>query len=77
MSAQGVTRRRRVVDRVMVTATYVAALLATLPLVAILIYLVRQGASAINPAFFTNMPHPVGEPVAGGGHQQILDHCPG
>jgi len=65
VSALGVTRRRRVVDRVMVGTTYVAAAVATLPLIMILVYLAKQGASAVSWDFFTNMPKPVGE--AGGG----------
>src|SRR6185295_4641037 len=65
VSALGVTRRRRVVDRVMVGTTYAAAAVATLPLIMILVYLAKQGASAVSWVFFTNMPKPVGE--AGGG----------
>jgi phosphate transport system permease protein len=65
MSAVGVTRRRRVTNRVMVGTTYAAAAVATIPLLAILAYLVSRGMSAISPDFFTNMPRPVGE--AGGG----------
>ena len=49
----------------MVGLTYLAALLATLPLVVILIYLVQKGASSLSIAFFTEMPRPVGE--QGGG----------
>jgi phosphate transport system permease protein len=49
----------------MVALTYLAAALATLPLIFILVHLVRAGAAAITPAFFTHMPRPVGE--AGGG----------
>jgi phosphate transport system permease protein len=44
---------------------WVAAILATLPLVFLLIHLLREGASSIDLAFFTRMPKPVGE--AGGG----------
>jgi phosphate transport system permease protein len=42
-----------------------AALLATLPLIFIVGHLIRQGASSLSLAFFTQMPRPVGE--AGGG----------
>ncbi len=49
----------------MVALTYLAAALATLPLILILVHLTRAGAASINPAFFTQMPKPVGE--AGGG----------
>jgi phosphate transport system permease protein len=58
-------RRRRVVSSIMVGLTYAAALLATLPLIVILVYLVQKGASSLSLAFFTQMPRPVGE--AGGG----------
>lgn len=57
--------RRRVMNVVMLTIMYVAAVIATLPLVFILTHLVVQGASSINLDFFTRMPKPVGE--AGGG----------
>lgn len=58
-------RRRRSVNVVMLGLTYVAALLATLPLVFILAHLVARGAASITLDFFTKMPTPVGE--AGGG----------
>ena len=57
--------RRHVVNRVMVTLTFAAALVATLPLLFILFLLLKEGAASIRPHFFTNMPRPVGE--AGGG----------
>jgi phosphate transport system permease protein len=57
--------RRRLMNGVMVSLTYVAAVLATLPLLLILFMLLKQGATSIQPHFFTNMPQPVGE--AGGG----------
>jgi phosphate transport system permease protein len=49
----------------MVALTCVAAGLAIVPLVAILGYLIKQGAGALSPEFFTSMPKPVGE--TGGG----------
>jgi phosphate transport system permease protein len=57
--------RRRAVSAIMMTLTYVAALLATLPLILILFHLLRAGASSLDLAFFTSTPRPVGE--AGGG----------
>jgi phosphate transport system permease protein len=57
--------RRRVVSALMMTLTYVAAAIATLPLLFILFHLVREGAAALGPDFFTSTPRPVGE--AGGG----------
>ena len=58
-------RRRKVTSAIMVGLTGLAALLATLPLVLILGYLLKQGASSLSLDFFTQMPRPVGE--AGGG----------
>ena len=61
----GTIPRRRIVNLVMVGLTWLAALLATLPLVFILGYLIRAGASSLSLDFFTRMPRPVGE--SGGG----------
>jgi phosphate transport system permease protein len=49
----------------MIGLTCAAAALAIVPLVAILAYLLRQGASTLSIDFFTNMPRPVGEPGGG------------
>lgn len=57
--------RRRAVNHLMVALTYVAAILAVLPLILILVHLLRQGASAINMDFFRNIPKPPGEPGGG------------
>ena len=57
--------RRRGVSILMVTLTCLAAAVAVVPLVVILVYLLKQGASALSLSFFTSMPKPVGE--AGGG----------
>ena len=64
-STIGNRRRRRAKSAMMVSLTYVAAVLATLPLVFILFHLVKAGASSIGVSFFTQSPRPVGE--AGGG----------
>ncbi len=58
-------RRRRVVSFVMLGLVYLAAALATLPLLLILFHLLRQGAAYVRLDFFTNLPKPVGE--SGGG----------
>ena len=58
-------RRRHATSGVMIGLTYLAAVLATLPLLLILLHLVEQGASSLSLSFFTNTPRPVGE--AGGG----------
>ena len=64
-STRGNRARRRGVSGVMVALTYVAAALATLPLLFIVVHIVKLGASSINVDLFTRMPQPVGE--AGGG----------
>ena len=62
--------RRKAGNVVMLSLTYVAAVLATLPLLFILFHLLKQGASTLTPDFFTNMPRPVGE--AGGGMSNAI-----
>ena len=57
--------RRRLVSRVMIGLTCVAALVATLPLILIVWHLLERGASSLNWNFFTKMPAPSGE--TGGG----------
>ncbi|HSU97154.1 MAG TPA: phosphate ABC transporter permease PstA [Gemmatimonadaceae bacterium] len=57
--------RRRGVSGLMVTLTYLAAAIATLPLLLIVIHIVRLAAGAISVDLFTKMPQPVGE--SGGG----------
>jgi phosphate transport system permease protein len=64
-SSESNRKRRAVANVVMVTLTYVAATVATLPLVFILFHLVKVGATSINLDFFLRMPQPVGE--TGGG----------
>ena len=58
-------RLRRLISSAFVGACALAVLLALVPLVMVLFFVVRQGIGSLNLAFFTNMPHPVGE--AGGG----------
>jgi phosphate transport system permease protein len=66
MSARVRTRRlRRVKNVAMQVLMYAAAALATLPLIAILAYLLAKGASSVSLTFFTAMPQPVGEPGGG------------
>lgn len=57
--------RRRVVNHIMIRLTYVAALVATLPLILILWHLLEQGATSVNWDFFTKIPKPAGD-VGGG-----------
>ena len=63
--ARRTVRGRRVSNVVMQAVTYLAAAAATLPLIAILIYLISKGATSVGLQFFTSMPRPVGE--GGGG----------
>jgi phosphate transport system permease protein len=56
---------RHWVSGAMIGLTYLAAILATLPLLFILAHLIRKGAASLSLSFFTSMPKPVGE--AGGG----------
>lgn len=58
-------RRRRWRSRLMLTATAVATALILAPLFLILYYVGREGATALNLAFFTQTPKPVG--MMGGG----------
>src|SRR5690349_24164315 len=67
-------RSRHVVSGVMIGLTYLAAILATLPLLLILLHLLKHGASTLSLSFFTNMPKPVGE--AGGGMANAIVGTP-
>ncbi len=58
-------RVRRVVNTMMEWLTALSALVVVLPLILILVFLVYQGASALNLDFFTHLPKPVGEPGGG------------
>lgn len=58
-------RRRTVLSGLMIALTYLAALLAMVPLVLILGDLLVKGAGAISIDFFTQMPRPLGEPGGG------------
>jgi phosphate transport system permease protein len=59
-------RRRRQAENVLATLfAVITTALVILPLVAIFVYLVYRGAGALNWAFLTQTPQPVGE--AGGG----------
>src|SRR5918994_4908562 len=58
-------RTRNAKSLVMLSLTYFAAVIATLPLIFIIFHLLKQGAAFIRPAFFTEMPRPIGEPGGG------------
>jgi phosphate transport system permease protein len=57
--------RRRLLSNVVVGLCGLAVLLALVPLALIFFYVVKQGISSVNWAFFTQMPKPVGEPGGG------------
>ena len=57
--------RRRIVSRTFEVLCALAVIIALVPLAFILFYVIREGFAALNWAFFTQNPKPVGE--AGGG----------
>ena len=62
--------RRKTQNRMMCALLFIAALVAIAPLLSVFAYVVRQGISAVNWDFFTELPKPVGE--AGGGMANAL-----
>ena len=63
-------RRRQIQNTVWLTLTGVASLLVVVPLLLIFYHLISSGAGALNVAFFTQLPAPVGE--TGGGMANAL-----
>ena len=57
--------RRKIISKLAETLCAVSVLMALLPLALILFYVIKQGFSALNWDFFTQMPKPVGEPGGG------------
>jgi phosphate transport system permease protein len=57
--------RRRLLSNSVAGLCGLAVLLALVPLVFVFVYVVKQGFSSLNWAFFTQMPKPVGEPGGG------------
>ena len=57
--------RRRLANRLMWVGAVLAVLLAVTPLLLVLYYVLRQGLPALDWAFFTQLPKPVGEPGGG------------
>jgi len=64
-------RRRNAFNNVMLSLTAVCAVLTVSMLFVILAYLVYNGASSLNPDFFTQLPKPTGQ-VGGGMANAIL-----
>jgi phosphate transport system permease protein len=60
--------RRKIVSRIAEVLCGLAVLLALIPLGMILYYVLKEGIGAMNWAFFTQMPKPVGEPGGGMGN---------
>jgi phosphate transport system permease protein len=56
---------RRIQDRIMRGLLFVFSIVATIPLILVLIYLIQKGVPGLNANFFTALPAPVGE-VGGG-----------
>lgn len=59
---------RRGLSHTIVALCAAAVLLALVPLALVMFYVVSQGITSLNLAFFTNMPTPVGEPGGGMGN---------
>jgi phosphate transport system permease protein len=59
---------RRFVDRLLRGACFLATLLALVPLVGVLSFVVVRGAGGLSLDFFTELPKPVGEPGGGMAH---------
>ncbi|HEY8497832.1 MAG TPA: phosphate ABC transporter permease PstA [Limnochordales bacterium] len=64
-AAHAAAARRRARDRAMAALVALGALAALLPLFLVLGYVVREGLGAIDLAFFTRDPAPVGQPGGG------------
>jgi len=64
-SVPPISLRRRITDQIMTGAATLTVVLVLAPLIAIFGYLVYRGVGAINWAFLTQLPKPVGE--TGGG----------
>lgn len=65
MSSQSISFSRRISDQAFTVAAAALSALVVGTLVAIFAYLVVRGVGALNPAFLTQIPRPVGE--SGGG----------
>ena len=58
-------KRRRWTNFIMMGATFLAALIALIPLFFILSHLISKGLGSLHWSFFTELPAPVGEPGGG------------
>jgi phosphate transport system permease protein len=64
-AVQAISLSRRITDHVMTGAAVLTVLLVLAPLVAIFGYLIYRGIGALDWAFLTQTPKPVGEPGGG------------
>jgi len=64
-------RRRRAINRVVIAITYLFAALTTVPLLAILFYLLVRGASSLSFGFLVHAPKPAGETGGGMGNALV------
>jgi phosphate transport system permease protein len=58
-------RRRKILSRLVEVACAGSVIVALIPLALVLYFVLSRGLPALNWAFFTNMPKPVGEPGGG------------
>jgi phosphate transport system permease protein len=62
------TLRRKITSNVVIALCGLAVVLALIPLALILFYVISHGVTALNVAFFTQIPKPVGETGGGMGN---------
>ncbi len=62
---------RRFLSKSIVTLCFAAVFVALVPLILVLFYVIKQGITSLNWAFFTRMPAPVGE-MGGGMANSIM-----
>lgn len=60
--------RRNWINRIMVGLCGLAVVVATIPLLSLLVYVISQGVQALKPDFFIHLPRPVGIPGGGMGN---------
>src|SRR5438309_447572 len=58
-------RRRKILSRLVEVACAGSVIVALIPLALVLYFVLSRGLPALNWAFFTSMPKPVGEPGGG------------
>jgi phosphate transport system permease protein len=63
--------RRKIINRFFMGLLVLASVLAIVPLLSVFVYVFQQGFPALNWAFFTNLPAPVGETGGGMGNAVI------